>query len=162
MVIIVMGPAGSGKSTVGPILATRLGWTFVDADDHHTPASLAKMAAGTALSDVDRVPWLRTLHAIVARAIDRREAMVLACSALTAAHRRTLADGLRTVRFVYLKTTPAVLRERLRARQGHVAKESLLDSQLATLEEPGDEALTVDAAADVDTIVGHIRLEFGV
>lgn len=163
MVIVVMGPAGSGKSTVGSALAERLEWPFVDADDHHSPASLAKIAAGTPLAESDRAGWLEILRAIVARAVERRESAVLACSALGGHHRTRIGGGLRGVRFVYLKVPPHVLRERLRTRRGHVAKETLLESQLATLEEPGEEvALTVDGAADVDTIVGHIRLAFGV
>ncbi len=162
MVIVMMGPAGAGKSTVGAALAERLGWAFVDADEHHPPANIAKMERGLPLDDSDRVGWLATLHAIVARAIDRREPLVLACSALTARHRELIADDLRSVRFVYLKTSPGVLRARLAGRRGHFAKADLLDSQLAAFEEPGADALTLDGAADIDTIVGHIRLEFGV
>ena len=162
MVIIVMGPAGSGKSTVGRALADRLGWRFEDADDRHTPANIARMASGIPLTDSDRTAWLDVLHGLVARAVDRRESTVLACSALKDHYRSRLANGLHPVRFVYLKTPSGVLRERLRSRRGHFASESLLESQLTTLEEPGDEALTVDGAADVDTIVGRIRLEFGV
>ncbi|HUR32692.1 MAG TPA: gluconokinase, GntK/IdnK-type [Vicinamibacterales bacterium] len=161
MVIVVMGPAGAGKTTVGHALAARLGWVFVDADDHHAPASLAKMAAGTPLTDADRAGWLETLHALVLRAIDRREPLVLACSALTAQHRAHLTGDLRTIRFVYLRVAPALLRERLRTRRNHVAGEGLLESQLATLEEPGPEALTLDGEADLDTLIGHVRLEFG-
>jgi gluconokinase len=162
MVIVLMGPAGAGKSTVGTALAARLGWTFVDADDFHPPANVAKIQRGDPLDDRDRSGWLDALHAVVARAIDRRQPLVLACSALAGRHRRRLAGELRRVRFVYLKTTPDILLARLGNRQGHFAKTNLLDSQLATLEEPGDDALTVDAAADVDTIVGRIRLELGV
>jgi gluconokinase len=162
MVIVMMGPAGAGKSTVGTALAQRLEWAFVDADEHHPPANIAKMERGLPLDDSDRVGWLATLHAIVARAIDRREPLVLACSALTARHRELIADDLRSVRFVYLKTSPVVLRARLADRRGHFAKADLLDSQLAVFEEPGADALTLDGAADIDTIVGHIRLEFGV
>jgi gluconokinase len=161
MVIVVMGPAGAGKSTIGAALAERLGWAFVDADDYHPPANVAKMRRGIPLSDVDRASWLRELHQIVARASDRRERLVLACSALTQAHRAVIADGLRPVRFVYLKVARDVLRSRLETRPGHFATIDLLESQLETLEEPGEEALTLDGAADVDTIVGHIRLEFG-
>lgn len=163
MVIVLMGPAGAGKTTVGTVLAERLGWTFVDADDYHSPASLTKLSSGTPLTDADRSGWLDRLHAVVSRALDRREPIVLACSALSAAHRARIAGGLRLVRFVYLKTTRQVLHDRLVSRHGHVAKAPLLDSQLATLQEPGPgEALTLDGASDIDAIVGHIRLEFGV
>jgi gluconokinase len=163
MVIVVMGPAGAGKSTVGVALAERLGWTFVDADDHHAPASVAKIAAGMPLTENDRAGWLHALRGIVARAVDRRESAVLACSALKSHHRTRIAEGLRGVRFVYLKVPADILRERLRTRRGHFAKDNLLESQLATLEEPGEEvALIVNGAADIETVVGHIRLEFGV
>ena len=163
MVIVVMGPAASGKSTVGLALGEQLGWTFVDADDHHSVANLAKIAAGTPLTDHDRAAWLETLHRIVERSVERREPMVLACSALTARHRAQIAGELRGLRFVYLKVPRDVLRERLRARRNHVAKETLLDSQLATFENPRDDvALVLDGTAAVETIVGHIRLELGV
>ncbi|MFN7913832.1 MAG: gluconokinase, GntK/IdnK-type [Vicinamibacterales bacterium] len=163
MVIVLMGPAGAGKTTVGTALAARLSWTFVDADAHHSPASLGKMAAGTPLTDVDRRGWLDSLHARIARALDRRERLVLACSALTDAHRHRLADGLRPVRFVYLKVDRDTLRARLDARGPHVAGPALLDSQLATLEEPdAATALVLDGTSDIDALVGHIRLAFGV
>ena len=163
MVIVVMGPAGAGKSTVGRALAAALQWPFVDADDHHTPANVARMACGEPLTEADRREWLTRLHALVARAVDRRAPLVLACSSLAASHRERLAGGLRRVRFVYLRTTREVLAARLAARPGHFAGPQLLASQLATLEEPRhDEALTVDGGKDVETIVGHIRLEFGV
>jgi gluconokinase len=162
MVIVLMGPAGAGRSTVGEALAGRLGWRFVDADDYHSAGNIAKMRRGLPLDDADRAGWLRDVHAIVARAVDRREHLVLACSALTRRHRAQIVDGLRTVRFVYLKVPGDVLRQRLEHRHGHFAKGDLLISQLHTLEEPGGEALTVDGTSDVDTIVGHIRIEFGV
>jgi gluconokinase len=162
MVIVLMGPAGAGKSTVGHTLAARLGWKFAEADDFHMPAHVAKMGRGEPLSDDDRLGWLDLLRTTMARAIDRREPLVLACSALAARHRAHLAGGLRGVRFVYLKADRDVLTARLLGRPEHFAKASLLDSQLATLQEPGDEALTLDGASEVDTIVGHIRLAFGV
>lgn len=161
--IVLMGPAGAGKTTVGTALAERLGWIFVDADDHHAPASLDKMASGTPLTDADRAGWLERLHALLTRSLDRRESMVLACSALTHAHRQRLVDGLRPVRVVYLQTPRDTLLARLRARRDHVAGEALLDSQLATLEEPdADDALVLDGASSIDALVGHIRLAFGV
>jgi gluconokinase len=162
MVIVLTGPAGAGKSTVGRALAERLGWRLVDADDHPAPESLARMERDERLTGADRVAWLGDLHAIVARAVERREPLVLACPALSAAHRARLAGDLRTVRFVYLQTPPEVLRARLESRPSHVAGPALLDSQLATLEEPGEPALTLDGTADPDTLIGHIRLQFGV
>jgi gluconokinase len=162
MVIVVMGPAGAGKSTVGRALAALIGCPFIDADDHHTASNVARMSRGEPLTDADRREWLARLRRLVARALDRREWLVIACSALTASHREQLAGGLRGVRSVYLRTTREVLAARLAARRGHFAGPALLDSQLATLEEPDDaNALTVDAANDVETIVGHIRLELG-
>jgi len=162
MVIVVMGPAGAGKSTVGRALASKLGWAFVEGDDYHPPDNVAKIAAGTALTDADRAGWLDALRGVIVRALDRREPTALACSALTAAYRRRLDGGLRHVRFVYLRTPRSVLLERLQRRTGHFVKASILDSQIAALEEPGDEAFAVDGTADIETIVGHIRLEFGV
>jgi len=163
MVIVVMGPAGSGKSTVGTALAAQVGWRFVDADDFHPPANLAKMARGEPLTDADRAGWLTTLHDMIAHAAGRRESLVLACSALTAAHRGRLVGDVRQIRFAYLKCSPAVLRTRLETRQNHVAKSVLLDSQLATLEEPtADSALIIDGEAPVDTTIERIRRECGV
>ena len=161
MIIVVMGPAGAGKSTVGAALALSLGWRFVDADDFHPHQNLVKLAHGEPLTDRDRASWLSALHDAIMRAADRRESMVLACSALTDAHRAALVGDVRSVRFAYLKNSTAVLRARLTARQGHVAKANLLESQLATLEEPVDATLTFDGEADIDTIVARIRHEFG-
>ncbi len=162
MIIVVMGPAGAGKSTVGAALAASLRWSFVDADEFHSHESLAKLARGEPLTDRDRAGWLLALHEVMARAAGRRDSMVLACSALTDAHRATLVGDLRSVRFAYLKNSAAVLRARLTSRQGHVAKANLLESQLATFEEPVDASLTFDGEADVDTIVARIRRELGV
>jgi len=162
MVIVVMGPAGAGKSTVGAALAAELGWRFVDADDYHSAANLAKMDRCEPLTDADRASWLAALHEVIALAAGRREALVLACSALTASYRAQLAGEVRSVRFAYLKNSPNVLRSRLEARQHHVAKANLLPSQLATLEEPDDPSLVFDGAADVPTLVSRIRTEFGV
>ncbi len=161
MVIILMGAAGAGKTTVGQALAATLGWTFLEADDYHTPASVARLRAGIALTDVDRAPWLATLRALVARAVDRREHTVLACSALKAAYRGTLSHGLRQVRVVYLQATEPLLHERLAARQGHIAGPAILPAQLADLQEPAD-ALTVDASWPVERIVARVRYEYGV
>ena len=160
MVILITGPAGAGKTTVGRSLAAIQGWPFVDGDDVHTLAAVAKMRAGIPLTDVDRAPWLTSLHAIVAATLDRRGHLVLACSALKERYRAALREGLRTVRFVYLKADEQTLARRLADRGGHFAGPALLASQLADLEAPAD-ALTVDATEPPDRLVAIIRREFG-
>jgi carbohydrate kinase (thermoresistant glucokinase family) len=163
MVIVVMGPAGSGKSTVGRALAAALGWLFIDGDDHHSPANVQLMRAGHPLGDDQRLPWLRELHDIIARAMDRREHAVLACSALKASYRDLLRGDLRQVRFVYLHADRSLLLSRLEGRAHHFAGPDLLDSQLATLEPPqGDTAIVVDAAREPLILVSIVRTELGV
>jgi gluconokinase len=163
-VIVVMGVAGSGKTTVGTALAVALGWRFVDADDHHTPAAIAKMARGEPLDDADRAPWLDELRAIIDDSLARGGHLVLACSALKARYREWLAGGemRRRVRFVHLAGAPELFRARLAKRADHFMKPQMLDSQIATLEPPGDDALEVDAAQPVAAIVAQIRTTFGV
>ena len=155
-----MGVAGSGKTTIGRALAAALGWPFVDADDYHSPPNIEKMRRGTPLTDADRAPWLAALRGRIVRALERREPLVLACSALKEQYRSALAGGLRQVRFVHLTAPEAVLRERLAARRDHFARANLLDSQLATLEPPSD-ALTIDATKSLETSISEIRYEFG-
>jgi gluconokinase len=158
-----MGVAGSGKTTVGRVLAAELGWRFVDADDLHPAGNINKMREGTALTDADRAPWLAAIHAMIARAIDRREHTVLACSALKGEYRDRMRGGLRSVRFVYLKTPAAVLQHRLSERSSHFAGPSLLESQLSTLEEPSlDEAFVVESTLPAEEILGAVRRDLGV
>jgi gluconokinase len=161
MVIVVTGAAGSGKTTVGRTLAATLGWRFVDADDRHTPANIARMRAGQPLTDADRAPWLESLHDTIAVAIGRRESLVVACSALKEQYRQQLRGGLRSVRFIYLHAEPALLRDRLAARTGHFAGPALLASQLRDLEPPAD-ALVLPADAAPESLVAAARREFGV
>ena len=161
MVIIIIGAAGAGKTTVGRGLAAALGWPFVDADDQHPARNIEKMRAGVPLTDTDRGPWIATLRAMVERAIDRREHTALACSALKERDRHTLRDDLRPVRFVYLRADRGLLEQRLAARPSHFFGPALVSSQLADLEEPAD-ALIVDAAWSVEQILPAIRHEFGV
>ena len=159
-VIVVMGVAGSGKSTVGAALAAALGWRFVDGDDHHSPANIAKMARGEPLDDADRWPWLDVLRGIIAVALEQRSGLVLACSALKARYRERLTGGDGRVRFAHLTGTPELLRARLAKRAGHFMKTGMLDSQLAALEPPAD-AIEVDAGLPVEAIVARVRAAVG-
>jgi gluconokinase len=162
VVIVLMGAAGAGKTTIGRALAAELGWMFIEGDDRHPRANIEKIRTGRALTDADRAPWLATLHAAIARSVDRREPLVLACSALKRRYREVLGGDCRGVRFVFLNAPKAALAKRLASRPDHFAGVSILDSQLATLEEPSaDEALIVDATAPPEQILGAIREAFG-
>jgi gluconokinase len=163
VVIVLAGAAGAGKTSVGRALAATLGWRFVDGDDYHAAADVAKMRAGIGLTDADRAAWLSTLHTSIATAIDRRESLVLACSALKRRYRDVLRDNLRGVRFVYLKADSATLRARLASRRAHFVGPELVDSQLAALEEPDDPlTLALDATCPPERLITTIRREFGV
>ena len=161
LVVVLMGVAGSGKSTVGEALSRALGWPFRDADSFHPPANVEKMSRGVPLTDADRAPWLESLHDTIALAISRRESLVVACSALKEQYRQQLRGGLRSVRFIYLQAEPALLRDRLAARTGHFAGPALLASQLRDLEPPAD-ALVLPADAAPESLVAAARREFGV
>jgi gluconokinase len=138
-VIVLMGVAGSGKTTVGKALAADLGWDFVEADDLHSAENVAKMSRGVGLTDADRASWLGALAAVVAERVNERRPAVVAASVLKRAYRERLAQGSERVRMGFLDGPESVLRERLRGRRGHFAGEDLLASQLATLEEPAPE-----------------------
>ena len=158
-----MGVAGAGKTAVGRALADSLGWSFHDADDFHSRANVAKMRAGTPLTDTDRAPWLATLHALIADHLASGAPMVLACSALRAAYREALRPGGAAdarVAFVQLDVPPEVAERRLAARSGHYMPASLVASQFATLEPPRD-ALRLDATRPVAELVQQIVDAFG-
>jgi len=155
MIVIVMGVVGSGKTTVGRLLAEQLGWEFADADDFHPAANVEKIHGGIPLSDADRQPWLKVLRTALLSWIASHRNMVLACSALKASYRRELAVSP-AVRFVYLKGDAPLIAERLHARHEHFADERILASQFADLEEPQD-AVTVDIAGAPRQIVREIR-----
>ena len=150
-----MGPAGSGKTTVGELLASQLGWEFADGDSFHSPANIEKMSRGVPLDDNDRIPWLDAIHEAMEQWSAPRRNVVLACSALKKSYRERLQINS-AVRLVYLKGTCDLLRQRLHARKGHYATEQILTSQFADLEEPAD-AITIDVARSPEEIVMEIR-----
>ena len=155
MIIVVMGVAGAGKTYVGSALAKRLGWRFLDADDCHSAANVAKMRAGIPLSDSDREPWLATLQDFIASATASGDDAVVACSALRQEFRQRLAAAGRDVVFVYLRVSAATAEQRTRSRIGHFMPPALVESQFETLEEPAD-AIVVDGEAAVEDIVTRI------
>jgi carbohydrate kinase (thermoresistant glucokinase family) len=151
---IVMGVSGCGKSTVGQLLAKEAGLPFLDADDFHPPANIEKMRSGIPLTDSDRTPWLARLHHQLL-AHDSGPGCVLACSALRESYRLALAGPLPAIRWVYLRGTRAELLARLEAREEHFMPATLLDSQLALLEEPVG-AMTFSVNLSPDRIVAEV------
>ncbi|WP_035348583.1 gluconokinase [Edaphobacter aggregans] len=140
MIVVLMGVTGSGKSTIGKLLASRAGAVFADADDYHPPANKQKMAAGHPLNDEDRQPWLETLNKLMQGWYKEGKNGVLACSALKQKYRDTLAAGIPhdSITFVWLDAPEAVLAERLAERHHEFMNPALLQSQLDTLEPPAD------------------------
>jgi gluconokinase len=157
MIVVLMGVSGSGKTTIGTLLAERSGIIFADADDYHPAANKAKMAAGQPLNDEDRQPWLETLNDVLRGWHETGKGGVLACSALKERYRVTLASGMPegTVSFVLLDGSPELLAERLAQRQHEYMNPKLLASQLATLEKPKD-AFTVINDRTPDVVVAEI------
>lgn len=156
--LVVMGTAGAGKTVVGTALADALAIPFVEGDSFHPPENVAKMASGTPLSDDDRQPWLVALAAQLRAARAANAGIVLSCSALKRRYRDTLRDGDKSVRFIFLRGTPSLLRERLDARTGHYMPPSLLASQFAALEPPAadEHAWTVDVTTTPEAIVADL------
>jgi gluconokinase len=150
VIVVVMGVSGSGKSTVGALLAERLGVEFLDADEFHPPENVAKMAAGVPLTDADRRPWLERLNA----ELQNRKDAVLACSALKESYRRTLAQGV-DCRFVHLRGPIELIRARMQERRHRYMPASLLESQFAALEPPAG-AIEVDIALPAEDCVAKI------
>jgi gluconokinase len=154
MILLVMGVTGSGKTTVGKLLASRLGWVFLDADDFHPAENIAKMESGVALSDADREPWLAAIHAELLKCAAKNQDAVLACSALKQSYRERLAAGV-DLRTCYLKGTHSEIAARLQSRTGHFAGEAILAGQFADLEEPCD-ALVLRVSDTPEEIVRHV------
>ena len=163
LALVIMGVSGSGKSTIGKLLAERLGWAFKEGDDLHPPANIAKMKAGHPLDDADRAPWL----AAIGRWIDgwraAGEGGVITCSALKRAYRDALTHGRPQVRIIYIQLSEAVVAERLAHRTGHFMPPSLLASQFADLQPPApDEGVvavdgTLAPQAQVAAIMGRLE-----
>jgi gluconokinase len=151
--LVIMGVTGAGKSTVGRLIADRLGLVFRDADDFHPPANIAKMSSGQALTDDDRWPWL---DAIGAHLVAHRAAgAVVTCSALKRAYRDRLRTAAPDLRFIHLHGAQPLIAERQAARQGHFMPASLVASQFATLEAPDaeEDVIALDVAAAPGTLV---------
>jgi gluconokinase len=155
MIVVLMGVSGSGKTTVGEILASRTGWRLYDADEFHSAANIEKMRSGIPLEDADRWPWLDRMHAMLAENYARGESLLLACSALKQKYRDRLAQGGLPLRWVYLKGDFELIRRRLEARKGHYMKAGLLESQFAALEEPR-EAIVTDIGDSPEAIAEDI------
>jgi gluconokinase len=151
MIVLVMGVAGAGKTTIGAALARSLGWRFIDADDYHAPENVAKMKAGIPLEDADRWPWLAHINRVLKEELNA----VVACSALKASYRERLAQGIRDFRTVYLHGSPELIRSRLAARTHRYMPAVLLESQFAALESPAD-AIAIDVAATPEDCVAAI------
>jgi gluconokinase len=156
VIVVVMGVSGVGKTTIGQALAAELGWRYLDADDYHPAANVAKMAAGTPLQDEDRWPWLDRLN----QALKDFDDAVLGCSALKESYRRRLSAGLKDVRIVYLRGEFDLLRARAEGRKHRYMPASLLQSQFDTLEPPVG-AIEVDVAQPVEACVRQILTSLG-
>jgi gluconokinase len=157
VVLVLMGVAGSGKTTVAAILAGRLGWAFEEGDDLHPPANIAKMQAGHPLTDEDRRPWLERVAQWAGERLDRGENGLITCSALKRAYRDVINQRGRGVVFVFLNGSKETIAGRLAARQGHFMPTGLLDSQLADLEPPDHDEPAI--AFDVGPPPGVIAQE---
>jgi gluconokinase len=161
MIVVLMGVSGSGKTTIGTLLAEREGTVFADADDYHPEANKAKMAAGHPLNDEDRQPWLETLQGVLREWYESGKGGVLACSALKEKYRETLQGSMPkgAVHFVLLDGSKELIAERLAERSSHFFNPKLLDSQLATLEKPKDALRVVNDRAPevvVDEILKYV------
>lgn len=162
MIVVLMGVSGSGKTTIGTLLAQKAGAVFADADDYHSQANKEKMAAGHALDDIDRKPWLATLNGVLCGWHGSGTSGVLACSALKESYRETLASGMppAAVTFCLLELSRGMLEKRLAERHHAFMSSSLLDSQLATLEAPKD-AMVVWNDRAPDEVVDEILTRLG-
>ncbi len=160
MIVVLMGVAGAGKTTVGRELARRLGWQFIDADDLHPPANREKIARGEPLDDTDRAPWLQALGALMARCRQGNRDVVVACSALRQAYRDQLSAYAPGLVWVYLQVQQAEARARLARRRGHFASAALVESQFDSLEAP-QAAVVLDATLPLEALITSIAGRLG-
>jgi gluconokinase len=151
-----MGVSGSGKTTIGQLLARNLGWSFYEGDDFHSPCNVSKMLGGLPLSDEDRIPWLSAIHQLVQNLISTSQRAVITCSALKQTYRKLITEGHPQVALVYLRGNYALIHPRLRSRTDHFMKADLLASQFSVLEEPHDVPF-IDVSQAPEVIVEHIK-----
>ncbi len=161
MILILMGVAGSGKTTIGSLLSEAVGWKFFDGDDFHPNANIERMRRGTALTDTDREAWLDRLHELVRGFYETGESAILAFSALRKVYRERVIDGVDGVQFVFLNGDPSLLKQRIKDRKGHYFGADLLESQFETLEEP-EGIPTVDVVGKPEEVVSRVRKVLGV
>jgi gluconokinase len=156
-IIVVMGVSGSGKTTIAAGLARREGWPLVEGDQFHPPANIAKMKAGTPLTDADRWPWLEAIAVKEDAFRAAGQSAVVACSALKRAYRDILIGDRADVVLVYLRGSKALIGERMKARKDHFMPPALLDSQFATLEEPSpdEHPIVVDIGGSAESVTGE-------
>jgi gluconokinase len=159
LIIVIMGVAGSGKTTIGSLLAQQLGWQFADADSFHSAENIERIRQGIALTDEKRAPWLHAIREAMLQWVAEKRSVVLACSLLKRIYREQLYHGPEA-KLVYLKGDYKLIYERLSQRKGHFAGSDLLASQFETLEEPSD-AITVDVNRTPEEIVTEIRGKLG-
>jgi gluconokinase len=163
LVLVLMGVAGCGKSTVAALLADRLGWPFLEGDVLHPPENVEKLASGHPLTDADRAPWLALVADWVHARLDSAESGIVTCSALKRAYRTAIRRGRRGVVFVYLAGDRKLIAARLAVRQGHFMPPGLLDSQFAELEEPGPDepAIRVDVGDPPSVVARRVAERLG-
>jgi gluconokinase len=160
MIIVLMGVAGSGKTTVGTMLADAMKCSFLEGDALHSPGNIDKMSHSIPLTDADRAPWLSAIHARIVHASERGQDLVVGCSALKERYRKVLAEGV-PVAWVYLKGSVELIRSRVKHRPSHFMKADMLAGQFAELEEPSD-AVVADVSAPPRAIVQQIMTQLRV